>query len=256
MTDTIHSNTWEETPLRDAPQTLETLRCHGFDVFGEMLGQCGYAEFLLLLFKGAPPTRQAVKSFEALALAIAYPGATAPVTQAALAGSVGGSSSAACLMAALAIGGGYHGGSHELIDAMTLWDSCGFDVCAWKAAALGHSQKPSGAFPGSAKFPGWQPQEDSISPPVKALLAAGMATHVGPRIAWLQSAAGEELLTLPGAGALNIVGAAAPYLLDLGFSADEAEMLWLWLRLPGIAKHILEYRKFGFRRFPTYALGA
>jgi citrate synthase len=43
---------------------------------------------------------------------------------------------------------------------------------------------------------------------------------------------------------------AAAALSDLGFSAEQGDMLYLLLRLPGAAAHALEQVNYGFKRFP------
>lgn len=42
----------------------------------------------------------------------------------------------------------------------------------------------------------------------------------------------------------------AAALADLGFNAQQGEMLFLLLRLPGAAAHALEQADYGFKRFP------
>ena len=47
-------------------------------------------------------------------------------------------------------------------------------------------------------------------------------------------------------------GVAAAALFDLGLNADQAEMLYLFLRLPGAAVHSLEQKAQGWRRYPFF----
>jgi citrate synthase len=53
---------------------------------------------------------------------------------------------------------------------------------------------------------------------------------------------------------LSMAGVAAAALADLGFTAQEGEMLFLLLRLPGAAAHALEQQGFGHKRFPFYRM--
>jgi citrate synthase len=46
---------------------------------------------------------------------------------------------------------------------------------------------------------------------------------------------------------------AAAALIDLAFSPEQGEMLYLLLRLPGAAVHALEQQGYGWRRFPFFA---
>jgi citrate synthase len=73
------------------------------------------------------------------------------------------------------------------------------------------------------------------------------------RLRWLLKNR-EELETYAD-GPLAMTGVAAAALLDLGFSIDQGEMLFLFLRLPGAAVHALEQREFGWRRYPFFGDG-
>jgi citrate synthase len=42
---------------------------------------------------------------------------------------------------------------------------------------------------------------------------------------------------------------------DLNLSIQQAEMLYLFLRLPGAAAHALEQQKYGWRYYPFFANG-
>jgi citrate synthase len=54
---------------------------------------------------------------------------------------------------------------------------------------------------------------------------------------------------------LAFSGVAAAALFDLGFAPEQAEMLYLLLRLPGAAVHSLEQEKLGWRKYPFFADG-
>ncbi len=47
-------------------------------------------------------------------------------------------------------------------------------------------------------------------------------------------------------------GVAAAAFRDLGLNAEQGEMLYLLLRLPGAAAHALEQKQVGFKRFPFF----
>ena len=47
-------------------------------------------------------------------------------------------------------------------------------------------------------------------------------------------------------------GVAAATCRDLGLNAEQGEMLYLLLRLPGAAVHALEQARLGFKRFPFF----
>jgi len=54
---------------------------------------------------------------------------------------------------------------------------------------------------------------------------------------------------------LALPGVAAAAIFDLGFNAEQAEMLYLLLRLPGAAVHALEQKKNGWRKYPFFRDG-
>ena len=72
--------------------------------------------------------------------------------------------------------------------------------------------------------------------------------QAGSILPWLfeQREALENLTGCP----LAISGVAAAALHELGFTPEQAEMLWL--RLPGAAVHAIEQRKSGWRKFPFF----
>jgi citrate synthase len=61
-----------------------------------------------------------------------------------------------------------------------------------------------------------------------------------------------ELETIVGSP-LAMTGVAAAGFIDLGFTPEQGEMLFLLLRLPGAAAHALEQEHFGWRRFPFFS---
>ena len=90
----IHSKIWQETPEPDNPFAAQTCYCSGFDVYGDLLGKISWVEYLYLLFKLEPPTKEQAKLLEGIAVAIANPGPRDLSVRAAMNGGVGGSTSA------------------------------------------------------------------------------------------------------------------------------------------------------------------
>ena len=70
----IHSKIWEEIPEPDNPFAAAACYCSGYDVYGDLLGKISWIEYLYLLFKLEPPTKDQAKLLEGLAVAIANPG--------------------------------------------------------------------------------------------------------------------------------------------------------------------------------------
>lgn len=252
--DQVRTRIWQEEPEPGHPFVTRVARCHGYDVYGQMLGRARWIDMLYLLFRGEAPGADAARLLDALALALANPGPRDPAVHAAMAAGVGGSPAAAALMAALAVGAGRHHGARELHRALQAWQQCGRDLAAWQR----HLAEPPAAEPGIWSAPpghpdGFTPDAPSTALPVRqALQVLSALAGPGSHLAWLQH---ERTALEAAAGhALGLAGVAAAALADLGFDADEGEMLYLLLRLPGAAAHALEQRKLGHKNFPFFRL--
>jgi citrate synthase len=249
----LDTHIWREEPEADNAFAARAAYCHGYDVYGELLGRAGWAEMTYLLFRGEAPEPWQGAMLELLAVALANPGPRDPSVHAAMCGGVGGSVGAASLMAALAVGGGSFGGGRELALAMTAFAACGSDLRAWRARLANSTTDPTSVWPDCQHPPGFDPHGVSTTTPVKQTLAC-LAEAAGPasRTAWLQSRRAE--LEQAAGHPLALTGVAAAALADLGFFPAEGEMLFLLLRLPGAAAHALEQAGYGHKRFPFYAL--
>ncbi len=250
--ESIHTRIWREAPEPNNPFATRTAYCHGYDVYGDMLGQARWAQMLYLLFRGEAPTAEQTHLLDALALALANPGPRDPSVHAAMCGGVAGSTAAASLMAALSVGAGRYGGAREVHDAMNIWADAGHDTAAWVRHASAWQSQHMDIWPQAEHPAGFDPYGVTTSTAVLQTLhrLAGMGPFANLR--WLVDRRSEvELaLGLP----LAMPGVAAAALVDLGFTAQQGEMLYLLLRLPGAAAHALEQSATGFKRFPFYAL--
>jgi len=70
----------------------------------------------------------------------------------------------------------------------------------------------------------------------------------GAYLPWLKNNLGA--LEAAAGHPLALSGVAAAAFSDLGFAAEQGEMLYLLLRLPGAAAHALEQRHIGYKKFP------
>ena len=124
-TETIRSKIWEEIPEEDNPFVAKACYCSGYDVYGDILPKASWSEYLYLLFKRERPAPAQAKLLEKLAIALANPGPRDHSIHAAMCGGVGGSTYAACLMAALLfLVGVYVGGT-----------TVALVLCGWRAWA-------------------------------------------------------------------------------------------------------------------------
>jgi citrate synthase len=248
----MQSRIWLEEPEADNPFTARTAYCHGYDVYGRMLGQAGWAEMVYLLFQGERPSPGQRAALEILAVALANAGPRDPSVHAAMCGGVGGSVAAASLMAALAAGAGSCGGAREVRLAVEAWQLCDRDLERWQRLFSQPSDAGWSVWPAAEHPPGFDPHGSSTATPVRQTLRCLAALNADSRVGW--SEANLTALEQAARHPLSMTGVAAAALADLGLEAAPAEMLFLLLRLPGAAAHALEQQGFGHKRFPWYAV--
>lgn len=250
----IRTRIWQEEPEPDNAFATRRARCHGFDVYGEMLGHARWAEMVYLLLCGQPPSPAQTDLLDALAVALANPGPRDPSVHAAMAGGIGGSLAAANLMAALAVGAGQCGGSREVFLVQGIWQLVGDAASDWLprwlmalTSAVGPTQ-PDDVWPDVEHPPGFDPHGIRTATTVLQTLDCLSALSPGPRLPWLQRHRGtlEQHTGLP----LSMMGVAATALADLGMTPAQGEMLHLLMRLPGAAAHALEQSERHYREFP------
>lgn len=251
-TPTIRTRIWLEEPEPDNPFATRAAFCHGYDVYGDMLGRARWVEMLYLLFRGEVPTPAQAALLESLAVALANTGPRDPANHAAMCAGVGGSTAAASLMAALAVGAGQYLGAREVFLAMTLWQECGEDLAAWRRRIAMPPSEVAGIWAECEHTPGFDPHGASTSTAVKQVLACLAGLSPGTCLPWLDAGRGalEDVTGLP----LAMPGVAAATFTDLGFTPAQGEMLHLLLRLPGAAAHALEQQQLGHKNFPFFAL--
>jgi len=248
----FHTRIWDEVPEPDNPFAAAACYCHGYDVYGDILGKASWIEYLYLLFRGERPSPQQIKLLEGLAVALANPGMRDHSVHAAMSGGAGGSTNASCLMAALAVGAGQMGGAREVYHAMEYWRQCRLDIAAWQNLILNPPQQERiDIWPVMEHPPGFDPHGASCATPVRQTLLHLSKCSPGDHLPWLQEQRGaiERVAKIP----LAMSGVAAATFSDLEFTPEQAEMMYLLLRLPGAAVHALEQQEYGWRRFPFFA---
>lgn len=251
--DVIHSRLWAEDAEDDDAFAAQACYCSGYDVYGELLEEATYPEYLYLLFRGERPAPHIARALEILSIAVANPGPRDASVHAAMCAGVGGSPAAAALMAALAAGAGVSGGAREVFQCMQLWSSCGHRSEAWQDAL--HAPVANGrmqVWPDAEHPPGFAPHGQRCARPVRQTLSALATCLADGHIAWL--AVHRETLEQAAGRPLAMTGVLAAALSDLGLDPAGGEMLTLLLRLPGAAAHALEQGESGFRRFPFFAI--
>ncbi len=256
MGERIHTRIWLEEPEPDNAFATRAAYCRGYDVYGEMLGRARWVEMLFLLFRGEAPGVAQADLLEALAVGLMNAGPRDPAVHAAMCAGVGGSTAAATLMAALAVGAGQHAGAREVFGAVQAFAACGTELAAWQRRFAAPPADVMGIWPESGHPPGFDPHGVTTPLPVQQTLAAlaalADAIDEARHLRWL--AANREALEVAAGRPLALSGVAAAAFADLGLTADQAEMLHLLLRLPGAAAHALEQRDAGHKQFPFFAL--
>jgi len=247
-----HSDFWEEEAENDNPFATKAAYCHGYDVYGEILQKATWFEYIYLMFKGERPTEKQAALLEKLAIVLANLGPREASVRAAMNGGVGGSTHASSLMAALAVGAGQYGGSHEVFIALQMWGTCGFDLQKWKQQLTNPNENhKEDIWLPIEHGPGFDPNGVNCPTITLQSLAALESINAGGALSWLS----ENRLQLEAhiGYPLAVSGIAAAALYDLGFNDHQATMLYLILRLPGAAVHAIEQRGMGWKKFPFYA---
>lgn len=247
----IHSKIWQEEPEQDNPFAAKNCYCSGYDVYGEILNQASLIEYLYLLFKLERPQPWQVALLEKIAIAIANPGIRDHSVRAAMNAGVGGSTSASALMAALAVGAGQLNGAREIYLMLEWWQNCGSDLDKWKNMIV-EPVKPTRAsvWQEIEHVPGFDPTGVSCALPVKQTLNVLDEIKSDGHLGWLKQ--NREQLEQHVGSPLAMSGVIATALHDLEFNVDQAEMLYLFLRLPGAAVHALEQKQIGWKKYPFF----
>ncbi len=252
--DCFTSSIWFEKAEADDPFTAETCYCAGFDVFGDLLGKIQWIDYLFLLIKNNPPNVMQSACLNDLAVVIAAQGPRDLATQAATSAAAGGSTLASCLGSALAVGAGQYGGAREVFLATGMWEKFACDPLKWQQFLTAPWPQASGtAWPDYEHPFGFDPNASGCPKPVRQILHQLSAYESTPHLKWLkaQQQALEEQAGMP----LALTGVVACALYDLGFDAQQAEMLFLLLRLPGAAAFALEQHRLGWKNYPFYSDG-
>ena len=245
----ITTGIWREEPEPTNPYAARKAYCRGYDVYGQMLGQAGWADMVFLLFTGDAPAPAHKALLEGLAVALANPGPRSSAVHAAMCGGVTGSPSAACLTAALTVGAGGSGGAREVHRAVSAWLAAKGELRPLAAELARVVAEPAiETWPAAEVWPGFDAHSQTCPMPVLETLDHLAGLSPGAALATLKR--GRTQLEAGAGRGLAMTGVAAAAYVDLGLGADAAEMLHLLLCLPGAAVHALEQRGLGYKKFP------
>lgn len=247
----IHTKIWQEEPEADNPFAAAKCYCSGYDVYGEILEKSSWAEYLYLLFKLEKPEPWQATLIEKVAIAIANPGIRDHSVRAAMNAGVGGSTSASALMAALAVGAGQYGGAREVYACINRWEQCKQNLNLWEQSIEGdQNNEQIDGWPRIEHPPGFDPNSIHCANPVLQTLAKLASIHEAKCTNWLYEnrVQLEKVARMP----LAMTSVISCALYDLGLNAEQSEIIFLILRLPGAAAHALEQKQLGWKKYPFY----
>ncbi|HBF08714.1 MAG TPA: citryl-CoA lyase [Gammaproteobacteria bacterium] len=249
--DTFTTGIWNEEASEN-PFYAENSFCYGYNVFKDVLGKASYSEYLYLMFTGQRIAPYHEKLLEKLMIALAHPGIRHPSVHAAMCASVGGSRSAAALMASLAVGAGQSGGAHEVRLSLMLFQSAQQDLNTW-AQTLKQVFDPQqiDVWFDPEHVPGFDPHLKTAAPTTLDALKH-LADAAGPesQTQWLLDH--YQALEKETGNGVAITGVTAAALYDLKFTPELAEYFYLFARLPGAAVQAEEARQNGVKAFPFF----
>lgn len=249
--ETIYTKIWDEEPEPNNPFAASSCYCHGYNVYEDILLNASWTEYLYLIFTGKRPNKKQAVFLERMAVAIAHPGIRDASVRAAMNGGVGGSTWAACLTAALSVGAGQYTGAHEVAIIVDAWERNVKDLAKWKDFLLNPNiDERADIWPKLEHAPGFDPNGETCPTPIIRTLDLLTSLSTGDSLLWLKENRKEleKVCNYP----LAMTGVIATAMHDLRFNSNQAELLFLFLRLPGAAAHAIEQNEYGWRKYPFF----
>ncbi|TQV77058.1 citryl-CoA lyase [Aliikangiella marina] len=244
---TIESAIWYEESSHNEFQP-DACFCHGYDVANELIPNASWFDYLYLLISGNRPSESQSRLLEKLAVLLANPGIRDLSVQAAMNAGVGNAPEASVLVAALAGGSGQYLGAKEIAYCMSYFDKLELKPFCERVE---NSSKDSDIWPDLDHLPGFDEYSTQPSKFVSQCLVRLAAYSDGSCLKWLvqNRLQIEQYFGQP--IALSTVIAAV--FRDLALSGEQAQYLFLILRLPGAAAHAMEQKNLGWQKFPFFA---
>lgn len=247
--DAVKTRLWSETPAAEDDFVARKCLAAGYDVYGDLLGQVGWIEYLYLLFMRNAPTPEQTKLLNDLGVAIACLGPRDPAIQAAMTAAAAGATAASSLIAAIAVGAGQFNGARDVHDLMLIWTESGNSVDAWKKNLFQKAGNQT-IWPERSHPPGFDPTAGICSATlIQTLTHLCQGQHTA-HLQWLHThrVALQDTVGMP----LAFSAVAAAAFLDLELDAQQGEMLFLLLRLPGAATFAVEQHQRGWKDYPFH----
>jgi citrate synthase len=252
--DTITSRLWFEEAEDNNPFLAKKSYLHGYDVFGDLLQNASYVEYIFLLFTGHAATQTQSMLLEKIFIALANPGPRDHSVMAAMNSGVGGSGGAANLMAALAVGAGGLNGGREIKLCVEQWRVAECDLQKWQQEIQSfRNDEYADVWPVPEHCPGFEVYAETVRVQTRQLLEALCSVSEENSLHWLLENK-SHFLKMAGAPISVVLVISAAFNV-LGLTAQQAESIYLFARLPGAAAHALEQQKLGWKKFPFWPQG-
>jgi len=225
---------WRTAVTSIAPNEI---RVRGYRI-DEMMGHVAFGEAVYLILRGELPTAAVGRVMEAMLVASIDHGVTPPSTLSVRNAATTGAPLNACLAAGALAVNRHHGGAVE--DCMRLLARGAVRVAAGEsvtavASALIAEEKAAGR-----RLPGWGHRVHSDDPRSRRLLALVRdAGVIGPHVT-IAEAIVDELAKGGKRLPLNVDGAIAAVLADLGFAAELANGFFILSRTAGWMAQVAE----------------
>ena len=254
ISETISTKIWGEVAEPDNPFAAASCRCSGFDVYGDLLNNASYIDYLYLIFKLDPPNNKQSKILEGLAIALANLGPRDHAVRAAMNAGVGGSTHASALIAAISVGAGNLGGAREVFYGVQYWQACGTGIEKWRDLIANPPQQARlDVWLPMEHTPGFDPNGVNCPKPVIQTLEYLADIDTADHLKWLRD--NRTILESKAGYPLAFSGLASAAFYELELQPEQAEMLFMLMRLPGPAAHALEQEKSGWRKYPFFSKG-
>ena len=205
----------------------------------QLMGKVSFPETIYLILKGELPSPAEAKILDAILTAAIDHGATPISTLAARNVASGGASLSAAIAAGVMAIGPHHGGAIE--GAMKTFEKAVAAMKEGLSAAEAAARVLDEAAAKGVRLPGFGHRIHTDDPRTKRLLA--MADELGLSDRYVEAARALEIAINERSGKrlpLNVDGATAALLGEMGFPPRMANAFFIMARVPGLAAHVLE----------------
>jgi citrate synthase len=227
-------DSWNTAVTSIAPNEI---RVRGYRI-DELMGAVPFGSAVYLILRGELPTEAVGRVVEAMLVASIDHGVTPPSTLSVRNAASTGAPLNACLAAGALAVNRHHGGAVE--DCMRLLARGAQQVVSGATAAQAAAQLIAEEKAAGRRLPGWGHRVHTDDPRSRRLLELARAAGVaGPHVAVAEAIVGELARggkQLP----LNVDGAIAALLADLGFAAELANGFFILARTAGWVAHVAE----------------